>query len=189
MLCADSEFDPADSDPAGLGDLRPRVSTPQPAGPGTTGPERCLWRLVFPLNSGFLTPTRMCNWGLLGPDMSRPTSEMSKKHTTLASLCRQVWKIRDWRKIIFICCSPEGLRNFSLCRAFYLLTRGPRASAVMPCLRASLTLSIAKTACGRGGEGKKGASFHENTPISRKGGLLSPTSLGPSFESLTKGRT
>lgn len=118
--------------------------------------------------------------------MSCPTSEMSKKHTTLTCLCQQVWKIMDWRKIPFICCSLEGLRNFSLCRAFYLLTCGPKASAVMPCLRASLTLSLANSLWeGRAGKGYHGP-FRENTPISRKAGLLSPTSLGPSFESLTK---
>lgn len=57
-----------------------------------------------------------------------------------------------WRKIIFICPSPDGLRDFSLCRAFYPLTDGGRASAVMPGLRASLTLSFAKTDCGEGGQ-------------------------------------
>lgn len=76
---------------------------------------------------------------------------------TLARLRRQTLEATDERKIVCICCSLEGLRNFSFCKAFYLLTWLAEASGVVSCLRASLTLSIAKTACwggeGRGGEG------------------------------------
>ena len=48
-----------------------------------------------------------------------------KNRNTLHSLActGSFWKAVDKRKIVFILCSLRELRNFSFCKAFYLLTR------------------------------------------------------------------